>query len=65
MITKISKAETIRTKLRKAGNVTILDEPKHIAAIVAMNENLEVVRREYRAKDRNSQNAAAMVYLTD
>jgi hypothetical protein len=64
MIKKISKTETFRAKMKKEGKVTFLDKPEHIAAIVAMNEQLETVRREYQAKDRNSQINAIKVILT-
>ena len=64
MINKISKTEAIKAKMKQEGKVTYLDQPKHIAAIVAMNEQLEAVRREFQVKDRNSQIAAATVILT-
>ena len=64
MINKISKTEAIRAKMRMEGKVTYLDQPNHIAAIVAMNEQLESVRREYQVKDRNSQTSASTVILT-
>ena len=38
MINKISKTEAIKAKMKQEGKVTYLDQPKHIAAIVAMNE---------------------------
>jgi hypothetical protein len=50
--------------MKQEGKVTYLDQPKHIAAIVAMNEQLEAVRREFQVKDRNSQITAATVILT-
>jgi hypothetical protein len=64
MITKISKTEAFKAKMKEEGKVTFLDKPEHIAAIVAMNEQLENVRREYQAKDRNSQINAIKVVLT-
>jgi len=65
MIKKISKTETIKAKMDQEGKVTYLDQPKHVQAILAMNEQLETVRREYQAKDRNSQITAATVILTN
>ena len=64
MINKISKTEAIKAKMKQEGKVTYLDQSKHIAAIVAMNEQLEAVRREFQVKDRNSQITAATVILT-
>ena len=64
MITKISKTEAFKAKMKEEGKVTFLDKPEHIAAIVAMNEQLENVRREYQVKDRNSQINAIKVVLT-
>jgi hypothetical protein len=64
MIKKISKTEVIKAKMRENGQVTFLDHPEHIAAIVEMNDQLEEVRREYQVKDRNSQISASQVILT-
>lgn len=64
MINKISKTEAIKAKMKAEGKRTILDKPKHIDAIVAMNEQLEAVRREFQVKNINSQISAATVILT-
>lgn len=64
MIKKISRTEAINDRLKKEGKVTTLDKKEHIDAIVLMNEQLDAVRREYRMKDRNSQNTAAHVILS-
>lgn len=64
MITKISKTEAIRAKMKQEGKVTSLNSAQHIAAITTMNKQLETVRREYQVKDRNSQITAATVILT-
>ena len=64
MIKKISRTEAINDRLKKEGKVTTLDKKEHIDAIVLMNEQLDAVRREYRMKDRNSQNTAAQVILS-
>lgn len=64
MITKTSRTEAIRAKMKQEGKVTQLDTAKHISAITTMNKQLESVRREYQVKDRNSQTAASTVILT-
>ena len=64
MIKKISRTEEIKEKLTKDGKVSYLDKPEHVQAIIVMNEHMEAVRRDYQAKDRNSQNSAAGVTLT-
>ncbi|ABL65962.1 hypothetical protein [Chlorobium phaeobacteroides] len=64
MIKKISRTEAINDRLKKEEKVTTLDKKEHIDAIVLMNEQLDAVRREYRMKDRNSQNTAAQVILS-
>ncbi|WP_207421177.1 hypothetical protein [Desertivirga brevis] len=64
MITKISRTEAIRAKIKQEGKVTPLDKASHISAITTMNQQLEAVRREYQVKDRNSQITAATVILT-
>ena len=64
MIKKISKTEEIKTQLQNDGKVTKLDQPGHVAAIEAMNRQMQQVRREFQVKDRNSQINAARVILT-
>jgi hypothetical protein len=64
MIKKISKTEEIKAQMKAENKVSYLDKPQHIAAIVAMNDQLEAVRREYQVKDRNSQITASKVILT-
>lgn len=64
MITKISRTEAIRAKMKQEGKVTSLNAAKHISAITTMNIQLEAVRREYQVKDRNSQITASTVILT-
>ena len=64
MIEPVSRTAAINEKLAADGMVTYLDEPQHIEAIIAMNENMAEVRREYQVKDRNSQISAANVILT-
>jgi len=61
---KISKTEAINARLKRENKVTTLDKSEHIDAIIAMNKQLEAVRREYQIKDRSSQITAANVILT-
>ncbi len=60
----IKDTETIKAKLNAEGKVIYLDQPQHIAAIEAMNGQMETVRREYQIKERNSQISASKVILT-
>jgi hypothetical protein len=64
MMKKISKTEAINARLKRENKVTTLDKSEHIDAIIAMNKQLEAVRREYQIKDRSSQITAANVILT-
>jgi hypothetical protein len=64
MITRISKTEEFKAKLKAQDKVSYLNENKHISAITSMNKDLEVVRREFQVKDRNSQITATTVILT-
>jgi len=64
MIKKISKTETFKAKMRQEDKVSYLDQPKHMDAIKAMNDQLEIVRREFQVKDKNSQITASKVILT-
>jgi len=61
---KISKTESINERLEREEKVTTLDRQEHIDAIIAMNKQMEAVRREYQIKDTNSQITAANVILT-
>lgn len=65
MIKKISKSEEVIERLRKEskGAGGYLDQTHHVAAITAMNTQLEQVRREFQVKDKNSQATAAQVVL--
>lgn len=63
MIKKINHTKAIREQLKKEGKSITLDGPDHIAAIDAMNEQLEITTREYFVKDRNSQISASKVTL--
>jgi hypothetical protein len=64
MLKEISKTDKINQRLLDEKKVTILDEPKHLEAIRAMNIQMDQVRREYQVKDRKSQITAANVILT-
>ncbi|ACF44944.1 hypothetical protein [Pelodictyon phaeoclathratiforme] len=64
MMKKISKTDDINARLERDGKVTVLDKKEHIEAIIAMNKQLEAVRREYQIKDRKSQITAANDILT-
>lgn len=60
----INESEEIKAQLEAEGKVTHLSEPEHIAASVALNDQMNAVRKEYQVKDRKSQLAASMVILT-
>lgn len=64
MIEKISKSEAYAEKMKAEGKVTTFNRPEDIEISIRMNENLEQFRREYQAKDRNSQMNASKVILT-
>jgi len=64
MIKTVSRTQIISDQLKNEGKVVYLDKPEHIAKIIAMNEEMADVRREYQVKDRNSQNSAVNVILT-
>lgn len=64
MIQKISNTDRIKESLSEQGKVTVLNSPEHIKAITALNREMEKVRREYKVKNQNSQNSAALAILT-
>lgn len=64
MIQKINNTSKIREALSKAGKVTVLNAQIHIEATQALNKEMEYVRRDYKVKNQNSQNSAALTILT-
>ncbi len=64
MIQKINNTAQIRESLTQAGKVTVLNSAAHVEAITALNKEMEQVRREYKVKNQNSQNSAALTILT-
>lgn len=64
MIQKINNTAKISETLAKQGKVTILNSPVHLEATKALNKEMEQVRRDYKVKNQNSQNSAALTILT-
>ena len=64
MIKKISRAQEIEEQLKKDGKISYLDKPEHIKAILAMNKEMEEVKRLYKVKERKSEISAANLFLT-
>ena len=64
MIKTVSRTQIISDQLKNEGKVAYLDKPEHIAAMIAMNEEIADLKREYQVKDRNSQISAVNVILT-
>ncbi|NTW14397.1 MAG: hypothetical protein HGA31_05200 [Candidatus Moranbacteria bacterium] len=50
----ISKTLEFEERLRREGKITYLDEPKHIAVLVKMNERLRKAREEYLRREHLS-----------
>ncbi len=61
----ISNSDKIIQKLQEEGKIESLDKKEDLDAIIEMNEEMEIVSREYQVKDRNSQISASKVILTD
>ena len=51
----VSKTDEIIKRLKSEGKIEILNKPKHIKAILEMNDEMEKVRREYIIKSQNSE----------
>lgn len=64
MIQKINNTAQIRESLSQQGKVTVLNSAEHVAATTVLNKEMEQVRREYKVKNQNSQNSAALTILT-
>ena len=62
MIKYISKTKAIKARLNN-GIVVYLDDPAHIMANEEMNKELETFRREYRLKDKITNESAARTFL--
>jgi hypothetical protein len=60
----INETEAIKAQLETAGQATTTDQQAYNASIVAMNEQMGAVRRDYQIKERNSQISASKVILT-
>jgi hypothetical protein len=59
MIKPISRTQAINERLEQENKISVLNEQKHIDAIVRVNNAMENVKRDYQSKDRNSQLSAA------
>ncbi len=64
MIKKINKTAEITENLKQQGKITILNTVSHVKAITVLNDEMQMVRREYKVKNQNSQNSAALTILT-
>lgn len=60
MIVRICHTESIK----KHSITTVLNSPKHIAAIKELNGEMETVRRDFILKNYNSEKSAASSILT-
>ena len=64
MIKPISKIAEFEAQLKENNQIFYLDEPKHIAIMVKMNQKMSEIRKDYRAKEKKSRLAASKVRLT-
>jgi hypothetical protein len=64
MTEKISKTDSILQRLKDEKKVVDLNKPEDFNAIIEMNKEMEMVRREFQVKDRNSQISAFGVVLS-
>ncbi len=65
MTETISNSDKIIRRLQDEGKIESLDKQEDLDAIIEMNEEMEIVSREYQIKDKNSQISASTVILTD
>jgi hypothetical protein len=64
MIQKISKSDELKSKLASDDKTSYLENPEDLKAILAMDKQAELVRRDYKNKELNSTISAARVVLT-
>lgn len=64
MARKISKKEEILQRLRKEGKVVLRNQPADQQVVSEMNEKLKLIRRDFQAKEKESQLSSSKVILT-
>jgi len=64
MNSKPQSTQELIMKLRLEGKVVELNKEEHLQTIQLMNQHLEVVRRDYKIKERNSIESASKAVLT-
>jgi 7-cyano-7-deazaguanine synthase in queuosine biosynthesis len=64
MAKQINKTQEVLTKLRAEHKIADMNTAKDVELISAFDKRMEVVRRDYQIKERNSQYTAAKVILT-
>lgn len=64
MIQKISKSDEYKSRLASENKTSYLEKPEDLEAIMAIDKQAELVRRDYKNKELNSTTSAAKVVLT-
>ncbi|MDP1812823.1 MAG: hypothetical protein Q8K92_00075 [Leadbetterella sp.] len=60
----INKTQEVFENMRAADKVSVMNTKKDVALIAELNKRMEVVRRDYQIKEKNSQFKASKVTLT-
>ena len=64
MMLEINEMEILLDSLEKEGRLREVNQPQEIEAIEKLSLEMEVVKREYKVMEKNSQIAASKTVLT-
>ena len=64
MVLEINEIEILLDSLEKEGRLREVNQPQEIEAIEKLSLEMEVVKREYKVMEKNSQIAASKTVLT-
>lgn len=64
MVEKISISDDLHEQLKSEDKIVILDKEEDLEAIFKMNEEMELIRRDYQMKEKESINSASKILLT-
>jgi hypothetical protein len=64
MVLEINEMEILLDSLEKEGRLREVNQPQEIEAIEKLSLEMEVVKREYKVMEKNSQIAASKTVLT-
>lgn len=64
MANQINKTQEVLTRLSAENKIAVMNTETDVALISEFDKRMEIVRRDYQIKERNSQYSASEVILT-